>query len=69
MRHTALTEEGGKERTCGVTQGRKRVVVTEKPAVQGSRGELGRSCRSREERVPKKNISGRQRLFHFLIEN
>lgn len=30
------------------------------------RGELGRSYK---EHVPKKNISSRQRLFHFLIEN
>lgn len=61
---TGLNEGGSIHRGFVVCSRAKRVCCFGKPAVQ--RGELGRSYK---ECVPKKNISGRQRLFHFLIEN
>lgn len=72
MGHTALNEERSKQRTsCGLLQGRERVVLIRKPSMQRSREGRwgGATVGSREECVPKKNISRRQRLFHFLIEN
>lgn len=50
---------------CGLLQGRKSMVLVRKPAVQQSRGQLWKVGKSMAE----KNITRRQRLFHFLIES
>lgn len=57
----------GVHRGFVVCSGAERVVLAGKPAVQWSREESwGGATKSM---CPRKNISRRQRLFHFLIEN